>query len=143
MADELAVSGHAQDVSNLANTGSSIYCSLKGNDLDTKKKIYNAVSDSSPLHDMIGKTIKVRDIIAQNVQLEDMQNPGEMVDTVRVVLIDDKGKAFGTVSSGVMNSLQNIFAIVGQPESWADPLPVIVREKTGRKGFRFLSLELA
>ena len=127
----------------LANVSSTIYCSILGNDVESKKIIFNAVSNSVPLKDMIGKTINVKDVIAQNVRLEDMNKPGEFNDSVRVVLIDDEGKAYGTVSTGIMNSLTNMFAIMGKPDTWDAPLPMKVNSKAGRRGFNFLSLELA
>lgn len=127
----------------LANVTSTVYCSIKGDDLATKKLIFNAVSNSKPLKDFIGKTLRIKDVIAQNVRLEDMNNKGEFNDSVRVVLIDEKGEAYGTVSSGIMNSLTNMFAIVGEPHEWGEPLPMKVNSKKGRRGFDFLSLELA
>lgn len=131
-----------QSVDALANVTSTIFCSIVGDDIESKKRIFNAVSNSTPLKDMIGKTIAIKDVIAQNVRLEDMNKPGEFNDAVRVVLIDPDGVAYGTVSSGVMNSLTNLFAIVGKPETWAEPMNVQVNSKAGRRGFNFLALEL-
>lgn len=126
----------------LSNVTSTIFCSIVGNDLDSKKRIYNAVSNSTPLKDKIGDVLNIVDVIAQNVRLEDRNNPGTYNDAVRVVLIDADGAAYGTVSSGVMNSLTNMFAIVGNPH-WETPMPIKVNSKKGNRGFDFLSLELA
>jgi len=131
-----------QSVAALEEVTSTVYCSIKGDDVEAKKAIFNAISNSTPLKDEIGKTIFVKDVIAQNVRLEDLNQPGVFNDSVRVVLIDPEGHAYGTVSTGVMNSLTNLFAIMGKPDTWADPLEVSVNSVTGRRGFNFISLSL-
>jgi hypothetical protein len=41
-----------------------------------------------------------------------------------------------------MTSLQNITGILGHPSSWEEPLPVVVTEVKGRKGYRFMTIKL-
>ena len=64
-----------------------------------------------------------------------------MIPQTRVILIDDKGKTYGATSTGMMSALKMIFPIVGMPP-YAKPLPLKIVEKTGRRGYRFLSVAI-
>ena len=140
--NQALATGHEANAANFADTGVQIYSSIKGTDPETRKKIYTAVSASDSLRDFLNKKLNIVDVIAQNVQLTD-DKTGEVSSAVRIVLIDDKGKAYGSVSTGVYQSLTNLFAIVGKPEEWLTPMVITPVEKMGRRGFRFISLELS
>lgn len=108
----------------------------------SKATLYNAISNPDhSLSDCIGQVIDVVHVVAHEVELESEQT-GELENHVRVVLIDKDNKSYATVSSGVMGSLKRIFAVVGQAPYIEDPLSVVVVEKKGRKGYKFLSLEM-
>ena len=47
-----------------------MYSSIKGADLETRKTIFNAVNSAEPIADHLGTVLNIRDIIIQNVDLE-------------------------------------------------------------------------
>lgn len=126
----------------LANAASTFFATFDLDSAEARKLAYNATTASESLSDHIGEKINLVHVLAQNVELEDMNNPGVMNQAVRVILIDDKNRAFGTVSSGVLNSVQQIIGIMGHPSTWEKPLTVKASKKRGRKGFEFTTLEI-
>lgn len=129
-------------VSNLAAGVNSIYSTIAGETREEKVQILEAVTNAEPVGDHLGEVIKLRHVIAQATQVEDA-NTKEMRDAVRTVIIDDEGKAYAAVSDGMLMALQNIFGIMGNPSTWAEPLPITVVEVKGRKGFKFFTVRIA
>lgn len=110
--------------------------------IKTKATIFNAMNDTDySLRDMVGKTIYITNFVAHKIQLTD-EKTGEVSDAVRCVFIDKDGKTYGTVSNGVNSAMIKLFATVGLPNVWDSPMPIKVLEKTGRKGYRFLTINL-
>lgn len=119
----------------LVNPKTDMYCSIKKMDTkEEKMKIFNAINGNGKrIAEMLGKTIMLKDVVAHSIQLMDEQT-GEIIDTVRVVLIDDKGESYAGVSAGIMNSLSKIFMIYGEPENWEEPIKVEIQQKSTRNG---------
>lgn len=115
----------------------AMYSSVNAATLDERLAVYQAVSNSGSLDEMIGEVIAVQDVIIQPVQVR--TDEGER-DAARIVLIDKSGAAYGCVSSGVETSLRNLFAIVGEPP-YTPALNFKVVKKQGRHGYKFTSLE--
>lgn len=111
--------------------------------LETKALVFNAMNDTDyALRDYVGKVIEITNFVAHKIQLED-ERTGEITNATRCVFIDKDGKTYGTVSSGINQSMIKLFGTVGFPATWEKPLPIKVMEKTGRRGFRFLTIGLA
>ncbi len=111
--------------------------------LETKALVFNAMNDTDyALRDYVGKVIEITNFVAHKIQLED-ERTGEITNATRCVFIDKDGKTYGTVSSGINQSMIKLFGTVGFPSTWEKPLPIKVMEKTGRRGFRFLTIGLA
>lgn len=127
------------------NTGTTTlidgYTSITGDDVETRKRVFKAVSDAVPLKQALGKTLTIVDVIVQPTSSENEQT-GEVEEYLRTTLIDDKGVAHSAGSVGIATALKNIFDIVGEPGSEAWPLKVKPVSRTGRKGFDYLTLEL-
>lgn len=140
--DVAPVNRAQQAVTNLSAGVSSIYSTITGDTQAEKLQILDAVTNAEPVGDHLGEVIKLRHVIAQATQVED-SNTKEMRDAVRTILIDDDGKAYAAVSDGMLMALQNIFAILGNPSGWAEPLPITVVEVKGRKGFKFFTVKMA
>jgi hypothetical protein len=81
-------------------------------------------------------------VVAQAVTIVD-DRAGVATDAIRAILLDANGSAYAATSDGLMGSLRDVFGIMGQPDTWAEPLPIRVVEKRGRSGFRFYKIELA
>lgn len=136
MTEELAVSTDENSISPL---GSGVYCSIHAETQDERLDIYDAVSDSKSLDDMVGKVINVENVIIQPVEMEDNKT-GELVNRNRIVIIDDKGEAYGCTSTGIETSMKNLFGIVGMPP-WTPAIAMEVIKKQGRNGYKFNSLK--
>lgn len=118
------------------------YTSMKlaEGDRGTAVKLYNALSDAESLKDYIGQTFHVTDVVAHPVQLMDEQS-GEIVTAIRVILIDEEGKAYAAISEGLRSAIHRLRGIVGEPP-WHPALKMVPVEKKTRKGFRVLTIQL-
>lgn len=52
----------------------------------------------------------------------------------RIVLLDNEGRTFEAVSAGLMQSVRMIFQLLGQPDTWTEPIPVTIRSIPVRGG---------
>lgn len=110
--------------------------------VETKAVIFNAMNDTDyALRDVIGQTIYITNFVAHKIQLTD-EKTGEVSEAIRCVFIDKDNKTYGTVSQGINSAMIKLFATVGLPNVWEQPMPIKVLEKTGRKGHRFLTISL-
>lgn len=125
--------------SNSADFNSGMFCSIHAETQADRLDIYEAVSNSAPLDDMVGKVVSVQDVIIQPVEMNDPAS-GEVQARNRIVMITPDGEAYGCVSSGVETSMRNLFAIVGVPP-WNPAISLDVVKKQGRNGYKFTSLQ--
>lgn len=119
------------------------YSSIKGDDLDTRKRVFTAVSNAENISDHLGVTFNVVDVIVQPVSSEN-EETGEIEEYERTVLMTADGGAFAASSSGILTALGNLLTIVGEPSGWPDGgIALQVVEKKSRKnGYRFMTFEL-
>lgn len=118
------------------------FSSITGSDMDARKRLYKAIAEAEQLSDHLGSTINLADVVVMPVSSENDET-GEIEEYERTTLIDADGSAYAAGSSGVVTSLNNLFGVFGQPQTWAEPLAIRVVEKKGRKGFKFMTIELA
>lgn len=116
-----------------------MYCSIHAETQEDRLDIYEAVSNSLPLDDMVGKVVEVENVIIQPVEMKDNAT-GEQTVRNRIVLITSKGDAYGCISTGVETSMKNLFAIVGCPP-WNPAIAFDVVKKQGRNGYKFTTLQ--
>ena len=127
----------------LTNATNSFLCSIP-NDGSRKAAIaiYNAVNNKGEsLDDHKGEVLEIVNFAAHPVTLTD-ENTGEVVEALRVVLVDKKGVNYDAVSQGIASSLQKIIAIVGMAPWDVEPLKIKVVEQKTRKGFKTNTIEL-
>lgn len=108
-----------------------------------KVAIYNAVQNADEqLSEHINEILEIVDIVAHPIQLPD-ENTDEIINTVRTVLIDKKGKGYQAVSNGICQALGKIIAIIGQPH-WDEPVkmkPLLKKSKNSSTN-QYLTIEL-
>jgi len=121
---------------------SGVFTTVKGTDIDAKKRVFVAVNDAEPLSDHLGETLDVVDIVAHKVEVANEES-GEIGEATRVVLLTADGKALASVSVGIQGAVRNILAFLGEPSTWDGAVKLIPVEKKGRRGFRYMSLMLA
>ena len=129
----------------LAMGGRDTYISF---DLSTatplqKAKLSNTLNQPDErLGDKINMTINVVDMILHRVTLVD-ENTGMDTDAVRIILIDDKGVSYVSVSKGIYQVLSNnIIPMFGQPP-YEDGIPLVVTQGgTGTRKYLTLLLDV-
>ena len=123
-------------VSSLSDPGASqMYCSIRDDGtMQSKARIFNSInSPDKRISDCIGETISLANIVAHPIQLVD-ENSGELIETMRMVLVDDQGVSYEAVSTGIVNAVARILQIFGQPDTWQDPIKVKPVQKGTRNG---------
>lgn len=121
-------------------TATSSYCSMVADTPEEKVTLFNAMNNPDErIADHINETIAVKDLFCEVVQCAN-QETGEVSVCPRIVLIDDKGKSYASVSLGIYSAMKKLMSIYGQP-TWDKPIKVKVMQIS--KGTRkMLSLKL-
>lgn len=133
-------------LSGLNDISTSIFTTVKGETLEDRKRVFNAIQSAERVADHLGKVIKIKDIVVQRVEISSTDEADGSVTTdvaPRVIFLADDGKAYVGLSNGLLRSAENILGVLGDPSTWGEPLAVKFAEKRGRNGFRFMTLDLA
>ena len=106
-------------------------------------ELFNATSSpDKKLREFVGKTISLKDIYIEPVEIKDDKTE-QMVIAPRIVLIDSDGVSYGCVSGGIYSILKRIISIFGDPSTWEKPKNVEVVQIPSRKNAgTILSLKL-
>ena len=125
-------------VDELKNPMGNFYCSIPDTgDRKTKVAIFNAINGADEqVADHIGETLSIVNVVAHPITLVD-ESTGEIVECLRTVLIDDKGKSYVAVSQGIASALSRIFSIVGSPDGGAwekEPVKMKIKQVKTRNG---------
>lgn len=115
------------------NTGGGVFHTFQGADFATKVKVLDAMTNSTPVADNIGTIINLANVVVQPVDMENERTKAIEAQP-RIILIDADGKAYHAISGGLFRSLQNIFGVLGKPDTWNAPLPIVIDKVKGGKG---------
>lgn len=121
--------------------GGKGYCTMKAEDKKAKATLYNACSSPKKLSECINLPIKMIHFYVEVIQVAN-EKTGEIVSVPRVVIIDEKGNGFQAVSVGIYNSIKRIVSMFGNPQDWAEPVTVIVRNVDLKNGQHTFNLEI-
>ena len=126
----------------LTDPTASFYCSIPNDGTrDSAIKIYNAINNKGEsLDENKGKILEIVNVAAHPVNITD-ETTGEIVEALRIIMVDKNNTNYDAVSQGIASSLQKIFGIVGQPP-FNLPLKLKVVEQKTRKGFKTNVIEL-
>ena len=119
-------------VTDLENQTKAFYTSMKGDTVEEKSKLFNAMNNPDKrISDMIGKIINVKDVFVEEVRFAD-EETGEITYAPRIVVIDTNGESYQAVSVGVMSAFKKLFQLFGQP-TWTNGIPLEVKQvKNGK-----------
>lgn len=118
-----------------------VFSSIDTTTAEGKIAAFNAMNDNAGnLTDHKGETFTITDVVAFPVEFLSDET-GEVVQTIRVVLIDDQGAAWGTVAKGIASSVKNMIGTFG-PAPWNPGIKVSPVEKKTRTGFKTVVLRL-
>ena len=145
MAKDIAVSENNSIESFTGGVG-RLFTTIKGEDFSAKLALNNAIADAEPIDKHLDKWINLKDIVIQDVEFTDEdESTGETTTTqgIMVVLVDDQGKAYRAFSNGVFRDLQRLLNILGDPNTWPDPVSVkVVQTVSGKNRFYNLRASL-
>ena len=145
MAKDIAVSENNSIESFTGGVG-RLFTTIKGEDFSAKLALNNAIADAEPIDKHLDKWINLKDIVIQDVEFTDEdESTGEITTTpgIMVVLVDDQGKAYRAFSNGVFRDLQRLLNILGDPNTWPDPVSVkVVQTVSGKNRFYNLRASL-
>jgi hypothetical protein len=124
------------------NSGAAFFSTVKGSDFATRKLVTSALTSSLPIDEHTGKTIHLSNIVVQPVELQNDET-GEIQTAPRVVLIAADGVAYHGTSIGLLSSVRNILAGMGDPSTWDEPLAIqVVRQKSNKGLGSFFTVKL-
>lgn len=124
------------------NTGT--YCSVKPETMEEKKALYNALESCDVvLNDIVGQTIKVKDVYIQEYPRTDKDTGEPISNGHRVILFDDEGKSYVTASNYFFISLVKFINAFGEPSTWKEPIPIEITKRPTKNGNQCLSFKLA
>ena len=145
MAKDIAVSENNSIESFTGGVG-RLFTTIKGEDFSAKLALNNAIADAEPIDKHLDKWINLKDIVIQDVEFTDEdESTGEVTITqgIMVVLVDDQGKAYRAFSNGVFRDLQRLLNILGNPNTWPEPVSVkVVQTVSGKNRFYNLRASL-
>ena len=145
MANDVAISENNSIESFTGGVG-RLFTTIRGEDFSAKLALNNAIADAEPIDKHLDKWINLKDIVIQDVEFTDEdESTGEVTTTqgIMVVLVDDQGKAYRAFSNGVFRDLQRLLNILGDPNTWPDPVSVkVVQTVSGKNRFYNLRASL-
>lgn len=129
------------DIGTDLTTSTSGWCSLDAVDDRDRVTLFNAITTPQKLADQINKQITVRHIYAEIIHVVNDET-GEMVAAPRVVLIDDKGVGYQSVSTGIYNAVKRLILLFGAPADWSQPHKVEVQNVSLPNGRHTITLRV-
>lgn len=129
------------EIRELVSGAPSMYSSIKGGDFASRKSVVEKLTNSEPVADNIGTVINLQHVIVQSVAMANRVT-GRMEDQPRVILIDADGTAYHAISKGLFLAVRNILGVMGEPDQWTEPLPVVVKREKAAIG-SFFTIEIA
>lgn len=149
MGNDIAISDNNNNndtINSFSGNVGRMFTTIKGEDFSAKLALNNAIADAEPIDKYLDKWINLKDVIVQDVEFTDEdESTGDVTVTsaVMVVLVDDQGKAYRVFSNGVFRDLQRLLNILGDPNTWPDPVSVkVVQTVSGKNRFYNLRASL-
>ena len=129
----------------LNNNDLKIYSSVKANNVEERKNIYNALEKCDLLlNDIVGTEINIKDFYIEErhkAEVDETTGEAKVITKYRTILFDTDGKTYATGSYGVYNALRRICMVYGEP-TWSEGVMVRVDKKPIGNGKTQLTLVL-
>lgn len=128
-------SGAAMTVSDVMNTGLG-YTDMNLSDRSAAVAFYNATSNpANKLKEHVNEVLSLVHVSVECVEVTKDDVPEGKTIAPRIVLITADGQSYSCVSVGVYQSLKRMFTLLGNPDTWAEPVqikPVLISTKKGQ-----------
>lgn len=141
IADDRAVNTLSADIDAMRQGKVAVFSSYRGESRDDKMNVLRAMTNSTALDTMIGKTVALANFVVQSIEMPD-QNTGEMQTVPRIIIVDSEGKSYHAISQGIWSALKNICGILGMPATWSAPVDVTVAQEKTNSGYRVFTLKI-
>ena len=129
----LVVNNKENFVEELKASHNVMFCSVNQDAEGSKALVFKAMNNpSNRIADFIGKTIKIKDIFVESVDIEN-EETGEIDTVPRIVIFDDNNQTYEAVSRGLFNALQKLISVFGLP-TYDEPIAVEIKQKAVKKG---------
>ena len=140
--DQTPVAGLGAELANLSRGTVAGYSSIQGNSFEDRVTLINAISAATPVADELGKAFLLKDVVIESVTLAN-ERTGELQEVPRITFIDDKGRALAATSDVLFKDVKRTFAILGTPNNWPAPVPVVINKEKAKVGSFFTLTVLA
>lgn len=114
-------------------TRQTSYCSMTPQNDTDRATLFNAMNNPAKrLGDCINEVIRAKHVFVEVVSCEKKDangNPTGIKDRCpRIVIIDDHGVGYACVSIGVFSAIKKLFQVYGEPQTWAAPINLKVKQ---------------
>ena len=124
---------------------------MSGETIEQRMEVFRAVSDAESLADHENEPFMLKNILTQVVEVvEEIDEATGLVKEeagqyTRATLIAADGKAYSSGSKGIVNSVESILSIIGEPNTWPEAgIPFkMTRHKASKPGHFYHKLTLA
>lgn len=116
------------------NEENPAYTSMTVTTKEERKAFYNAVENPEhKLSEFINKKVTFSNVSMEMSQVQARDDAGNPIpDTfnpaVKTVLVTPDGKGIISTSMGVARALYSMFQIFGTPDTWDEPMTVVVKQ---------------
>jgi hypothetical protein len=129
--------GLASELANMGRGQIAGYSSIVATSFEDRVAALDAMSNSTPLDENIGKEFQLKDVIIQHTIMPNAV--GIPQEVPRITLITPEGKGYHVMSDVVFKDLKNIFTILGEPKNWPAPVTVVATKESAKVG-KFITL---
>lgn len=108
-----------------SSTGVQFFSSVPAQSFAEKIAVVGLMDNTEAVESILNKPFGLAHFITQPAVFTDKET-GEVTETVRITLVDSKGKSFHCSSMPVYRTLLNLRSIMGHPATWPEALPVTI-----------------
>lgn len=110
------------------------YTSFEITNEESASQLFKAMNQADEaISDYKNMQITIKDVFVQSATQID-EETGELKDSTKVVIFDEEGKSYGTISKGFYTSMCNVCAIIGEPRTWKSPITITIKEVKVKRG---------
>jgi len=131
------------EIANMASGANAVFSTIVGEGFEAKALLLEALSNSVPVAENLGKRINLVDVVVEAIDLPNEQTK-EMETQPRVILLDEDGSAYHAISGPFLRDVQRLLSVMGQPSAWPGALPVkAIKAGQGTRQYFTLKLDNA
>lgn len=130
-------SGFIADLTSSTNA----FCSITPKTEEESIQLFNITNNpENKLKDFINMPLRIKDVYVDEVTLT-QETTGEIQKCPRIILIDENGKGYQCVSSGVFSALKRLFMMFGMP-TWEKPITIVPKLISKSANKNILTIEV-